>query len=354
MDFSTISLRVVVSLLLLSTATAELPNGECFVYDSSCVISDNFIGIVDNIVSAQDCKRECENNSTGCTVYSYYGANGVPFRDTCLIFNGCSTLEAVENCFTEEINCATTFCKAPVEGILSDNVIDIVPNASEEVCEAECELEEQCQFFTFYFSNSTLFPNTCFLLSEIKAPITPCQEEDACVSVSSNCENNLCGFLEDGILFTNGTVFTETTEIDLLTIGPCSARRVLAVVVGGGGNATYLGGAGSGYVEFQELQFSRPYVQFEATVGETDQQSMLTSISDGNNDVLMMALPGEGAVGPNGANGYSGGGAYPVGNGGSDGGNGQDVVGYSGGKGSGLDIRTIPITNFELRYVVCH
>ena len=173
-----ISLRVVVTLLFLSATGAVLPNGECYVNDMTCEIDDNFIGIADNIMSAEDCKLECENSSAECSVYSYYGPAGVPFRDTCLLFRDCSVLDAVEDCVTEEIECGgAAFCNAPVEGILSDNVVDIVPGVSEADCEAECDVEERCQFFTFYFSNSTVYPSTCFLLSEIKEPIVPCQDE---------------------------------------------------------------------------------------------------------------------------------------------------------------------------------
>ena len=51
-----ISLRVVVTLLFLSATEAVLPNGECYVNDMTCEIDDNFIGIADNIMSAEDCK----------------------------------------------------------------------------------------------------------------------------------------------------------------------------------------------------------------------------------------------------------------------------------------------------------
>ena len=66
-----------------------------------------------------------------------------------------------------------------------------------------------------------------------------------------------------------------------------------------------------------------------------------------------IALPGESG---DGTAGYSGGGGYgPTfggGHGGSDGGDGQDgdeLLQYIGGQGSGLDVRTIPLTHFELR-----
>ena len=248
------SLCFVVALLFLAATEAVLPNGKCYVNDLTCEIDDNFIGIVDNILSAEECKQECEKNSTGCKVYSYYGSAGVPFIDTCLLFRDCVVLDVVEDCFTEEIEC--TFCDAPITGSLSDNVVDIVPEVSKAECETECVVVEQCQFFTYYSSNSTLYPRTCFLLSEIQGPITMCQD-DTCTTGSSNCENSACAFFENGVMVQNAILVNETKDIDLLTIGPCSADPVLAVVVGGGGSGNGAsGGAGSGYVEFQELSSS--------------------------------------------------------------------------------------------------
>ena len=347
-----ISLRVVVTLLFLSATEAVLPNGRCYVNNMTCEIDENFIGIVDNIVSAEECKQECENNSSGCKVYSYYGPSGVPFTDTCLLFSDCVVLDAVEDCITEELECIPIFCDAPIAGSLCDNVVDIVPGISKAECETECVVVEQCQFFTHYDSSSTVYPSTCFLLSDIQGPITACQN-DTCITGSSNCENSACGFFENPN--PNGVVLTETREVVLLSIGPCSstANDVLAVVVGGGGPGGAGGGGGSGYVNFQELPFSQPFVQFEAKVGSSRGQSTLSIISDGNSDVLVTALPGESPNGYDGGDGYSGGAAYCYlctgGLGGSDGGDGQ-ATGYgSGGQGSGFDVRTIPLTHFELR-----
>ena len=249
------------------------------------------------------------------------------------------------------------FCNAPVEGILGENVIDIVPGVSEAACEAECEVEEQCQFFTFHFSNSTVYPSTCFLLSEIQEPITACEDE-TCISGSPNCENSLCTFLENGVLFPSGIIVTETKDIEMLTIGPCSSNTsALAVVVGGGGSTTSaVAGSGSGYVEFQEIRFSRPYMQIEAKVGSAGQASMVVDRSNGSS--IVSASAGEDGEYADGGSGYSGGGGDCNGNvdpcaggdGGSDGSDGEAGRQYfEGGQGSGLDIRTIPLNNFELR-----
>ena len=59
------SLCFVVAFLFLAATEAVLPNGDCYVNDLTCEIDDNFIGIVDNIMSAEECKQECKNNSGG-------------------------------------------------------------------------------------------------------------------------------------------------------------------------------------------------------------------------------------------------------------------------------------------------
>ena len=348
----TISLHVVVTLLFLSVTAAVLPNGQCSVDGMTCEFAnENLVGLIDGVMSAEECKQECENNSTECRIYSYYGANGAPFSDSCLLFKECTVLDPVDECFTEDIQCVI-FCNAPVEGQLGDNLIDIVAGVSEAACEAECEVVEQCQFFTFHFSNSTLYPSTCFLLSEIQEPIIACQNE-TCITGSSKCENSVCGFLENGVLFPSGIIVTETTEVDMLTIGPCSSTGAVAVVVGGGGTSSSDAGSGSGFVEFKELtpSDSGPYMKFTAVVGSAGEASELLDRSNGLS--ILKALPGNDGRGGDGASGYSGGGADGLnalaGDGGTDGGDGSNSADYDGGFGSGLDIRTIPLKNFELR-----
>ena len=361
MDTSlSISLHIAVTLLFLSASNAVLPNGQCSVEGMTCKFQDeNLIGIIDGVMSAEECRLECENNSTECRVYSYYGSAGAPFSDTCLLFSECQVLEPVEECFTEDLDCVI-FCDAPVEGQLgSENLIDIVADINMDDCKDLCGREEQCHFFTFHFSNSTLYESTCFLLREIQGPITQCQD-DTCTTVSSNCKNSACWFLENGALVSNGLTLKETKDIDLLTIGPCSgtSNRVLAVAVGGGGGyiGANRGGAGSGYINFKEIPISQPFMQFEARVGSDNGPSTLSTISDGGNDVLVTALPGGSKTGSGqGGDGYSGGGGFgsdSSANGGRDGSDGSDGEGsssFSGGQGSGLDVRTIPLTHFELR-----
>ena len=238
------------------------------------------------------------------------------------------------------------FCSAPMEGptIIGENFINSIEGVTEAACEAECTVLQECKFFTSYWANST-----CFLLTELLEPITYC-EDGSCISGSPNCEQNVCGFLDNGILYPNGILVTESKAIDQIVIGICPAA--VAVAIGGGGSTIYDAGSGSGYVEFSELDIPNgPYLQLQATVGAAGQSSEL--IVDGS--TVLTASPGGDGGGEDGAPGYSGGGAdcrscgsTPGGDGGTDGSDGEDSS-YDGGLGSGFDIGTIPLTHFELR-----
>ena len=211
-------------------ARADLPNGECTASGFTCEL-DYVLGIVNNVASEGECQQICQDNSTGCTIFSYYGQAGVPFQDTCILFSDCATLDPCQDCYTEDVKCGL-FCDAPVEGILGDNLIDFVLDVTEADCEAECNILPECNFYTYHNGNSSTYPDTCFFLTELREPITYC-EDGTCKSGSPNCKQNLCGYLEEGKLYPNGIVVTETRNIALLVIGSCGTP--LAVAVGGGG-----------------------------------------------------------------------------------------------------------------------
>ena len=343
---------------LPSVSYALLPNGECTVLDMTCQLeNDNVVGIVNGVTSDKECIEQCQENSTDCAVYSYYGPDGYPFVDTCVLYRNCPILEPATDCFTAESPCSK-FCHAPIEGVLGTNLIDFVASVSEAACEAECEVVESCHFFTYHWSNSSTNPDTCFLLKELQEPLRAC-EDGSCISGSTNCEYSLCGFLEDGIMYQNGIIANETKEVDMLMLGPCASSGALAVVVGGGASMVNNDGAGcgSGYVEFTELSVSEPLMHFEAIVGLATKSSKVNDLSSGK--TVLEALPGSPGGDNNGGAGYSGGGADSLdngdpndnlpGNGGSNGSNGYDSCCFVGGQGSSLDLGVISLKNFDLR-----
>jgi len=347
--------QVIGLLLVFPVAFAVLPNGECSAPGLTCELeNNNVVGIQFDVASEEECKKDCEDISTGCTAFSYFGPAGSPYRDTCILFSNCTTLNPCEDCYTEEVECIYTYCTAPVEGILTDNQVDFIVDVSEAACEAECTIVPECNFFTYHYGNSSTFPDTCFLLTELREPISYCQD-GTCISGSPNCNQSICGYLDDGMLYPNGIVVTESKYIDLILLGSCGTP--LTVAIGGGGNALNRGGAGSGHVEFVELSSNGPYRKFSASVGAAQRESQLTDEADGY--VILTANPGGDSVsgnGGDGGDGYSGGGAdcdfgcsSGGGDGGSNGGDGEDSAdGREGGQGSGLDISTIPLRNIVL------
>ena len=73
-------IQAVALLLLFPMVTqADLPNGECSAAGMTCEL-DYVLGIVNNVASEEDCQQICRDNSTGCTIFSYYGQAGVPFQ----------------------------------------------------------------------------------------------------------------------------------------------------------------------------------------------------------------------------------------------------------------------------------
>ena len=116
---SIIAHQVIALTVLFPLVThAVLPNGECSTPGYVCELeNDNVIGIIGDAASQNECRQDCEDDSTGCQVYSYFGPAGVPYRDTCLLFSNCTILDECEDCFTEDVECI--YCSAPIEGILT-------------------------------------------------------------------------------------------------------------------------------------------------------------------------------------------------------------------------------------------
>ena len=128
---------------------------------------------------------------------------------------------------------------------------------------------------------------------------------------------------------------------------------VRALAIGGGGRGgdyrRDYGGGGSGYPQCGLLQL-RPNEALNLIVGQGKEASSVEK--DGQ--VLLLAAGGQDGDLSDGGSGYSGGGAGTGigshgGDGGSDGSDGEDYSSSSeGGKGSGLDLRTMNMTRFVL------
>lgn len=299
----------IVSIFLLPALThAQLPNGACVSDYVSCAITgDNLVGLVDGVSSAEECRQFCEETPDSCEFYSYFGPASYPFDDACLLFSNCTTLEQCTDCLTEDVECY--FCAAAIEGHVGDNLIEIWDDVEDEaLCEERCRSTSGCNFYTYHRSNSTLFTDTCFLLTDLEQPVLPC-DGNTCSSGSPDCKSTLCSFVnEEGILHPYGLVVNETEDIGIVRIGSCPTS-VLAVVVGGGGHGTYpdyppQAGAGSGYIQQAELSGAvLPYTILNAYVGDKGEYSSLT---DASGNVVRADKGGDSYS--DGGSGYSGGG----------------------------------------------
>ena len=241
-----------------------------------------------------------------------------------------------------------------MEGALGDNLISVLGDVKDErLCSESCEEDALCRFYTFHRDNSTLYPSTCFLLSEIREPIRAC-DGDICVSGTPNCEDSLCAFLEDGFTLPSGVLtiddntLVQTRNIDLLMLGSCP--NPIVVAVGGGGKTTSgYGGGGSGFIEFAEIRGEKSYSSYSAYIGSAGEDTYVTDVA--NDTTIVRAAKGNaGGLSDAGGSGYSGGGGgdSSPGDGGSDGGYGEGSSNSPGGAGSGLDVTAIPVQSFTL------
>ena len=65
-----------------------------------------------------------------------------------------------------------------MEGSLGSNLISVFDDVHEkESCIESCREDDLCHMYTFHTANSSTYPSTCFLLSDIGQPIMPCQED---------------------------------------------------------------------------------------------------------------------------------------------------------------------------------
>ena len=201
---------------------------------------------------------------------------------------------------------------------------------------------------------------TRFSQHSLQEPYRSCS---SCSSGPVDCtqSSDLCYFLQEDGTLSEKVIFNSTATnftVTPVTLGDCREIAVLAVGGGGRGGGIYSGGGGgSGYVEITKFSASDSTGNrlIEVTVGAEQEESSVTL----GGRLLLQARPGESVSGsamPGGA-GFSGGGAgsgsgnYAGADGGSDGGDGgtNPHSGAAGGKGSGVDVSSLPVAGFSLR-----
>ena len=159
-------------------------------------------------------------------------------------------------------------------------------------------------------------------------------------------------------------MFTKTAPTNVTLSAPSRASCMLSLVLVGGGGAADYGGGGSGYVEHVIINMASPMgEQFRVKVGRAGRSEGWGAGQDGRptsidwlpfswNEDYFKAAGGQASTYYDGGDGYSGGGGGGIGGSSGGGSNGSDGLGeyindYNG-KGSGLDLSTIPMDTFSL------
>ena len=257
---------------------------------------------------------------------------------------------------------------APMMGHMGENLISVHPNIDKEIgCRSLCQAEDQCNFFTYFGSNDLRYPETCFLLSTLKEPFMNLNYgygQDFVTGTKKCLTNSQCELIVAEKNTTSASeMFTEvldyTSKVHAVAVGTCS---LTVVAVGGGGDSCdTCNGGGSGYVEWEQISV-KGSLMLDLRVGGPGRVTAVKVASNwggvggpgGPLGTLVVQAEGGTYEGGEGGHGYSGGGGDGTdgaggGDGGSDGGDGQDGSRSAGGKGSGLDVSTIPVTGFRLR-----
>ena len=245
-------------------------------------------------------------------------------------------------------------CGVPYHGrVTSDNFVDIVGSVVDEhECKDRCVSNSECSVYTYYDSADESLSKVCVLLtsSALEEEVLPCTN---CRSGPTECRtNSTCqvSVLTDS----SGSkvhlpIFAEETFNLTLVAGEnaCFLELNVVAIGGGGGNGdldTYPG-AGSGCVDFKMVQLSRRRPTAEIIVGSFGEKS---GVAIDGEMVVEAESGGDGDNVDGGGQGYSGGGGWGGGDGGTNGGDGEDGGVGSGGQGSGFDLATIAMDNFNL------
>ena len=103
-----------------------------------------------------------------------------------MLFASCQVLEYCgENCKTELKLCYGS-CGKNIEGKMTDNVIDFLPNVQlESSCNASCAANTNCTHYTHYAQDRKSFSNLCVLLTSVQPPFKECE---SCVTSFPDCK----------------------------------------------------------------------------------------------------------------------------------------------------------------------
>jgi len=320
------------------------PQLDCFLEDEKCEITpENLLQTFTGIRTVEECKTLCTDEDL-CIAFTHFGRDSFLFVNDCLLFSSCTERRVCQDCITgsgqSECICSIAFSGKVGE----NNLVDIIPNvSSEHECKKFCISNDLCSIYSFYNNYDQYNPNLCVLLTN-EGPQMPIVECDNCATGPGRCYT---GQKCQAAVITNGTATQAIFAEKSMTVNMVASEQdcyvdLNVLAVGGGGDTTGWGGAGSGYIDTTTLRLTASNSTVDLKVGAPGEPSKV----EVNKNVVLKAKPGKSTTSVDGADGYSGGGGY-LGEGGFGGGDGEGA-GYSPGKGSGLDLGLINMKYFFL------
>ena len=340
MDIFNVNISFLLNFSLLVIGSSEQAIGGspfvCSSENNECQHRDGPLDVLVNVQTIEECRQLCLDRY--CYFTTYYHSDGFPANNLCMLFEGCDSLISCSNCTSHDMNCFTMGSIAQMAGTIGENALEAIEDVhSAAACKEKCSSNSKCLWFTYFFENDILFPNICFLQTEIVAPLRMCDHclsgplyEDCFIMSMSNGEKNQSLMLTD-----------TSQDHKFVAFGSESCQlRALVVGAGGGSNGWTTGGSGSGYIK--NIQVSMPSFneEIQVSIGGSVEESAIKI----NNHETFRAEPGRSTPNLNGGDGYSGGGSYDSA-GGSDG---SDGEGNYGGHGTGEDITNYKFFAFEI------
>ena len=142
-------LLILSSLLFLELVSCS-SDLDCFLDHQECEIhQDNLITTVTDVPTMDQCLALCQDEFT-CVAFTYFGTEGYPLRESCVMFSSCSMRRPCQGCTTgssqSECLCSIQYSSE----IDSGNFVDMVSAVDEHDCKRKCVVEEKCKVDNHY------------------------------------------------------------------------------------------------------------------------------------------------------------------------------------------------------------
>ena len=351
-------LRTVSALLMLlsvastSPVTCETPGVECEYNE------ENYIDTETQVPSEEECRSICEDQDQ-CQFITYFNSSASPFSNICRSLKSCDSVVPCEKCVSQKVGCFKKPCSFNIIGKMDENILDISFGVESEIeCKNLCSDMDECSWYTFFYSNSSVSHDTCTLLTEL---VPPLETSNTAVSGPSDCSIEPCTLLLNGGAGGYKSLMLTDTKTDIridVIVQDLNSCELIILSVGAGGHANN-GGGGSGYLKYQSLSLQPGVAIINATVGmgahdwRVSNKSSVSIHESGRPGIISITAEG-GQDGKGdmsfGGDGYSGGGGGDCqgSSGGSNGSDGDAEECSNAGHGTREDISEYRFTSWTL------